>query len=115
MKSVLSNTLVALVLCCSQGAFAWDGVVRAKVATVDVVGSAGGAPSNYDLRLSLEGGPTMCGASTPNWAYANISDVNYRAMVALMLTAQSTGKSVEVYSYRDAAGYCRVGYIKVIS
>jgi hypothetical protein len=85
-------------------AFAWDGAVTGKITQLDV--AEGG---NYDFRVTLEGYPALC-ANGPNWAYLNASHSNYQAYVSAMLLAYANGATVTIYTNRDAAGYCRIGY-----
>lgn len=88
---------------------AWDGVTSGRITQIDMTG-----PLNYDTRIHL-GGQSMCGIGSPDWAYLNHDHGNYQAMVGLLLTAWSIGREVGVYTNKDSAGYCQIGFIVVTS
>lgn len=97
-------------------ASAWDGTATGKIAQIRGVGGLGGAPGNYDVRVYLDGQSMLCpGATDPSWGYINISDPNYKALLAMLLMAQASGKAVTLYTNKDATGYCQIGYIAVVS
>jgi hypothetical protein len=50
-----------------------------QIGQVLVTGSADGAPGIEDFRVFLTGNPVICNGNT--WAYVNISDANYNAIV----------------------------------
>ena len=90
----------------SQPAAAWDGAVSGKIVGLDVTGGG-----NYDFRVYLDSGAT-CGNGN-NWAYVNKSYDNYDAMVSMMTLAFASNKNVIIYSTRDAAGFCQIGYLAI--
>jgi hypothetical protein len=97
-------------------AMAWDGTVSGKIAEIDGVGGAGGAPGNYDVRVHLQGQAVICpGAIDTSWGYINIDDPNYKALLALLLIAQSSGETVTLYTNKSSSGYCQIGYVNVKS
>jgi hypothetical protein len=107
---VLRNILtIASLLAVSQLATAWDGTVSGTLNSFHSVPSTG----NYDLRITLNAVNTMCTGNTANFAYLNSHDANFKGVMATLLMAYSMNKTVTVYTNRDAAGYCAIGYIYV--
>ncbi|HET7329841.1 hypothetical protein [Dyella sp.] len=97
-------------------ASAWDGVTTGKISEINGVGGLGGAPGNYDVRVYLDGQSTLCsGRADSTWGYINMSDPNYKGLLAMLLMAQANGKAVTLYTTKDGAGYCQIGYIAVMS
>ncbi len=88
------------------GALAWDGAIQGRISKVEVAEA-----TNYALRVHVVGDPPMCGAQTPDWAYLNEADSNYRVYVAVILAAKQAGDTVMIYTNRDSSGYCKVGYL----
>jgi len=105
---IISMTLLPIPALC------WDGVVSGKIGQIHGVGSAGGAPGNFDLRIFLEGNPDLCaGATDPKWAFINSNEANYQGMLSLILMAQTTGRNVTLYTVKAQNGYCQLGYIAI--
>ena len=91
---------------------AWDGIVSGTITKIDGVGGSEGAPGNYDIRIYLSGQSTFCSGSPQNWAYLNASDPNYKGLLALLISAQMSGKTVTLYT-TYTSGYCLIGYMSV--
>jgi hypothetical protein len=87
-------------------ALAWDGIVVGKIYQLD------SAPTDTSIqfRVRLQGEPALCGSSSASWAYIGASMPNYQATVALLITAHSIGRSVQLYS-NVVSGYCQIGYV----
>lgn len=66
---------------------------------------AGGAPGAYDLRINF-GNTIVCNSNM--WAYVNLSDANYRGILAIALTAKVSGTVLAVSVQQDASGYCQI-------
>lgn len=101
--------LLALAVMLSMPASAWDGTVSGQINQIDVTAAEGQA-----LRVYIAGVSSMCGNSV-SWAYLNESDSNYKVYVAAALAAKAAGDPVIIYTTRDAAGYCKLGYFVVRS
>lgn len=94
----------------SHNVVAWDGMTNGHIRTIDVTGG-----NNYGFRVSLEGGPPLCGNSH-TWAYINETDSNYQTYVAVLLAAKAAKQSVTLYTNRQnnaSDGFCHIGYISV--
>jgi hypothetical protein len=76
------------------------------IGTVLVVGSAAG--SSQDFRVYLAGNPVICNGQI--WAYVNIADANYNAIVANILAARAMGASITLYWVQQANGYCEISF-----
>lgn len=101
------SLLLLLSVLVSQPASAATGVAG-QVGNIEIVGSDGGAPGNYDFRVFLTTGGVICNGQ--NWAYINTSDANYSALVASMLSAKTLGSTVTLYV--DPVGaYCQLAYV----
>lgn len=93
-----------------------DDTVTGTVAQILVVGGLAAAPGNADMRVYLTGNVALCTGTltTSNWAFLNISDPNYKSMLAMLLTAQISGKQVTVISRPASVGgngtYCQIVY-----
>jgi hypothetical protein len=64
--------------------------------------------TNYAFRavLVVNPSPTLC----PNgFIYVNVSDDNYQARVATILSAQAQGRRVYGTAYTDGSGNCSIG------
>lgn len=101
--------LLALALTLSTTAFAWDGTVTGQISQIDVTAAEG-----QGLRIQIAGVSSMCGNSI-SWAYLNESDSNYKVYVAAALAAKAARDTVTLYTTRDVAGYCKLGYFVVHS
>lgn len=88
-------------------AMAWDGTVAGTISSIDVTGG-----TNQDFRVYF-GSQAVCGNAT-TWAYLNATDPNYATYVATVLMAKALGATVTVYTNRDAAGYCHIGYLQTM-
>jgi hypothetical protein len=83
--------------------------VQGTVGTVETVGSGAGAPGNLDFRVQLSGNPVICNGQI--FAYVNLSDANYNAMVANILGAKAAGWGVTLNVAQDATGYCQLVWL----
>ena len=79
--------------------------VTGQVGTIEVVGSGGGAPGNYDFRVFLVTSGTICNGQ--NWAYINSYDANYSALVSSVLQAKSLGLTVTLF-VSAVGSYCEL-------
>ena len=112
-KTLLKPLVLLALLFTGFPSQAWDGAVAGTIANYHViVGSVGGAPGNFDLRVTLVGAPILCTGGT-TWAYVNSNEANYQATVAAVMAAKATGNALTIYSNRDANNYCRIGYLVV--
>jgi len=101
----LLSAVAVILIAATPSTHAWDGTVSGKIAAINGVGSASGAPGNYDIRVYIEGQPTICaGATDPGWGYINTSDANYKGLLAMLLMAQVSGKTVTLYTLKGPAG-----------
>lgn len=106
--------VAACLLASAFTATAWDGAVSGKIVRLDGVGSIGGAPGNFDLRVFLDNKSAVCpGAVDPAWGYINSNDANYKGLMALLLTAYTSGKTVTLYTIKGSMGYCQIGYVAI--
>lgn len=99
-------------------ALAADTVTTGKIAQILSVASPGGAPGNADERVYLAGFPRLCpGATDPAWAYINVSDPNFKGVLANLLFAYGAGKTVQIYAAPTSISggtYCQISYIVVM-
>ena len=84
--------------------------VSGYVSRVWFVGGASQAPGNYDFRVFLQGNSIQCNGQ--NWSYVNVTDPNYKGVVAGILAARAANISVILHVIQDGAGYCQIGYIE---
>jgi len=88
------------------------------ISRMDAVGSAGGAPGNADTRVYLNGVSRLCtGSSDASWAFINVNDANYKGVLATLMLAYGTGKSVVINAIPAQVGtgtYCQITWINVI-
>lgn len=105
--------ILTTLVCAVSHAQGWDGQARGKLAFVDAVASAGGAPDGLDLRIGLVGKPALCTGTTPNYAYLNVTDPNYKVIAALLLSAFATGQDITIISRNGANGACQIGYVSL--
>ena len=105
----------ALALAFGEAA-AWDGVATGQISQLDGVSGAGGVPNNNDLRVYLTGNAaSLCGSGSMSWGFVNLSDANFKGLLAMLLVAQAGGKSVTVYMNAVSGGFCQIGYVVVRS
>lgn len=96
-RSYIVAVLVMIAACAiSQPVFAQI-QVSGVVGNTQVVGSGGGAPGNYDLRVFFTSNSVMCDGQA--WAYINIKDSNYSALVASIMFAKTTGETVVLWGH----------------
>ncbi|WP_157597672.1 MULTISPECIES: hypothetical protein [unclassified Rhizobacter] len=93
--------------------------VSGTVSRIMVVTANAGAPGNADLRVYLSGVSACPGATDPNWAFLNLTDPNYKAVLAAVLTSQTTGKTLVMGTQPVALGggansYCQILYVYLI-
>lgn len=74
-----------------------------------MLGPGSGAPGGLDFRVTLTGNPVFCSGYT--FAYSNITDANYNAIVAGILAARALGATVTVYWNTSSTGYCQISSI----
>ena len=110
LKTKLVSIGAAAMMLVFSAAFAWDGSVTGTIQAIDVVGGASNV-GNYDIRVSLSGGPLMC-AGGVGWAYINATDPNYQVLAAILMSAKVSGGQVTVLTVRES-GYCHIGYISM--
>jgi hypothetical protein len=107
IKSLMIRSVVFALCAIGLAEFAHaDGTTTGQIGTIQTVGSAGGAPGNYDFRVSLAGGPIICNGQ--NWAYINTTDANYSAIVASILSARVSSNSVYLYWIQASNGFCEI-------
>jgi hypothetical protein len=105
-KLVALGAALALVGGATQPAAAqsWDGSPSGKIANID-------ASDGYNYAFRVYIGVRMCGNDSPYWAYMNIDFNNYQATAALLTAAWLSGKTVTIFSNKDAVGNCKIGYV----
>lgn len=101
--------LIATLTLMSQSANAYV-QASGKIIQLEVIGPGGGAPGNYDFRIHLTGNIVICNGQT--WAYLNLTDSNYAAMVANVLAAKASGVSVTL-NVTQVGAYCQLSYLVV--
>jgi len=88
------------------------------ISRLDAVGSAGSAPGNADTRVYLNGVTTFCpGSPDASWAFINANDANYKGVLATLMLAYATGKTVVVYAVPAQIGtttFCQISWINVV-
>lgn len=95
-------------LCCAASAHAYPSV-SGQVGMLEIVGGGAGAPGNYDLRVFLQGYPVQCNGQ--NWSYVNVTDANYKGLLAGLLSAKATSSPVVLYINQDSGGFCQLMYM----
>jgi hypothetical protein len=96
-----------------------DDTSSGKVSRILVVTAGSGAPGNADMRVYLSGSAVCNGSADPSWGFVDLSDPGYKSMLAVMLMAQATGKTVTLVSRASVLGaggsllYCRILYAQV--
>ena len=108
-RRILLNTLALIAISPLAQAYT---EVQAQIGWVQVLGSAAGAPNSYDVRVYLVGSGAVCGSY--NWAYFNVSDPAYNALLATILSAKTLGSTVLLDTTPDpGTGYCHLAYVTV--
>ncbi|WP_229954374.1 hypothetical protein [Parasphingorhabdus litoris] len=103
-------TIFIGLLIAATPAMAWDGAITGNVTQIDLTETG----QNFGFRVYLEGRPVIC-TGGPDWAYLNANEDNYQAIVSALMLAYSSGKTVVLYTNRDASNKCKIGYITVRS
>jgi hypothetical protein len=115
----MNHLVLSMVLALSAfSAQAWDGIVTGKISRIDGAGGSAGS-NNFDFRVSVAGAPVACSvANSPSWSYLNPEDANYKGLMALIMFAYATGKTITIHSNKgptpSTAGYCQIGYVAII-
>jgi hypothetical protein len=86
-----------------------SGYSSGQIGSFFIVASAGGAPGNYDFRVYFVGSPVICNGQP--WAYININDANYAAIVANALAARTSGAMVSLNWTQQSNGYCQINFM----
>ena len=86
-----------------------SGQSSGQIGSLFTVASGGGAPGNYDFRVYFVGSPVICNGQT--WAYIDINDVNYAAIMANILAARASGATVLLNWTQQANGNCQINFI----
>ncbi len=98
---------------CAPAAMAWDGTVTGTITALDSVANEA---NNYELRVYVSGASVYCTTTATyaqGFAYMNSGDVNFKGMLAVLLTAYSTGKQVTLFMMNDASAGCHLHYAQV--
>jgi hypothetical protein len=112
------NGLLAMACVAAVGAGAagpasatWDGVINGKITQIDTITET----NNFEFRVYLGVSPvcTTNATTTRDFAYMNSSDPNYKATVANLMMAYSTGKNVTLYTMNDGGIGCHLHYATV--
>jgi hypothetical protein len=86
--------------------------VQSQIGWLQVLGSGASAPGSYDVRVYLATGGIVCGGY--NWAYFNVGDAAYSALLATLLSAKTWGSTVLLDTTPDpGTGYCHLAYVVV--
>ena len=86
-----------------------SGYSSGQIGSFFIVASGGGAPGNYDFRVYFVGSPVICNGQP--WAYIDINDVNYAAIVANALAARTSGAMVTLNWTQQPNGYCQINFM----
>jgi hypothetical protein len=86
-----------------------SGYSSGQIGSFFIVASTGGAPGNYDFRVYFVGSPVICNGQP--WAYININDANYAAIVANALAARTSGTQVSLNWTQQSNGYCQINFM----
>jgi hypothetical protein len=108
MKVLLRCYSLSLVCALGWSTPALADVTVGLIGSVEVVAAPSGAPGNFDFRITFAGSPVVCNGQT--WAYINISDPNYQATVANILSARAMNLPVYI-SWVQNGSYCQIGFI----
>jgi hypothetical protein len=96
-------TLCAGLLLLPGVSLAWDGTPTGFISAVEV------NPGVQAFRVYMTNVSVMCGSNS--WAYLSVTDSNYNAMAATLLSAKVAGTSVTLYLTLDGSSYCHIGDI----
>jgi len=110
MHKPLALVTLFLAFIISPLAYGWDGVATGVITRIDTVNET----NNYELRVFL-GSTVMCNNTDPTmktWGYLNSSDPNYKATLANLMLAFSTGKTVTIFTMNEGYG-CHIHYVSV--
>ena len=91
----------------------WDGAIAGTISGFDSVAND---PNNYELRVMLTGVSTICKTADTDvqgFAYLNSVDNNFKATLAILLTAYTTGKTVTLFTMDDNHVGCHLHYVTV--
>jgi hypothetical protein len=83
---------------------AWDGTPAGVISAVEV------NPGVQAFRVYMTNVSVMCGSN--NWAFLSVTDSNYNAMAATLLSAKLSGSTVTLFLTIDGS-YCHIGDIVV--
>lgn len=113
-KRVFVRLMVVTAFAFSPSAYSWDGIIGGRVNRIDFTVGPGGGAGNYDMRVYLVGTPTICTGGS-NWAYINNTyDANYSTVAAALMMAKAAGTNVVLYTFKDSANYCHIGYVTIL-
>ncbi|SHN39655.1 hypothetical protein [Rhizobacter sp. OV335] len=113
----LRRSIAAALMAFGLAATSSAAEIAGTVSRIMVVTANAGAPGNADLRVYLSGVTACSGATDPNWAFLNLTDPNYKGVLATVLTAQTTGKTLMMGTQLAAVGsgsYCQILYVYLI-
>lgn len=97
---------IFLLLFASLSHAEWAGDEIGQVESIHITGGG-----NYDLRVVLKGQAKLCSTDT-SWAFLNESDHNYSSYLSVLLSAQASGKKVQIYTNK-VGSYCKIGYLTI--
>ena len=103
----MKKFILALLVLSAAPAYSWDGDKSGIIGLIQVTD-----PGNFGFRVSLKGYAPLCG-NDHNWAYLAKDLPNYQVYVSALLAAKYSQSTVRIYTTKDAAGYCQIGYILV--
>jgi hypothetical protein len=86
------------------------GTVTGTVGAITVLGSGSGAPGGLDFRVNLMGNPEFCNGYT--WGYVNVTDANYGTIVASILSARTSGATINIVWIVGSTGYCQISSVE---
>jgi hypothetical protein len=100
-----------------SNAYAGDGSATGKISRIDAVGALAGAPNSGDIRVYIPGG-TFCSGpvNDATWGFINVSDSNYKGILANLMMAFSANKTITVNARSAPIGsntYCQITWINV--
>lgn len=86
------------------------GTTTGQISTIAIVAGAGGAPGSLDFRVFLVGNPVICNGNY--FAYVNVSDSNYNAIAANVLSARAMSAPISLTWAQQSNGYCELTSIQ---